>query len=146
MHDAIGKRRLDFKKDELSAYGGYCIQDVELTRKLFDILTKRFNVFELNLIDLTARMFTEPSLVLDTGVLEAHLQDVKDKKEALMAKVKHEKTKLTSNPQFAELLIGYGINPPMKISPATGKDTFAFAKSDECNLYPLYGQTYSMSR
>jgi len=131
VHDAIGKRRLDFKKDELSAYGGYCIQDVELTRKLFDILTKRFNVFELNLIDLTARMFTEPSLVLDTGVLEAHLQDVKDKKEALMAKVKHEKTKLTSNPQFAELLIGYGINPPMKISPATGKDTFAFAKSDE---------------
>ena len=131
VHDAIGKRRLDFNKEDLSAYGGYCIQDVELTRKLFDILTKRFNVFELNLIDLTARMFTEPSLVLDTGVLEAHLQDVKDKKEALMAKVKHEKTKLTSNPQFAELLIGYGINPPMKISPATGKDTFAFAKSDE---------------
>lgn len=131
VHDAIGKRRLDFNKEDLNAYGGYCIQDVELTRKLFDILTKRFNVFELNLIDLTARMFTEPSLVLDTGVLEAHLQDVKDKKEALMAKVKHEKTKLTSNPQFAELLIGYGINPPMKISPATGKDTFAFAKSDE---------------
>ena len=131
VHEAIEKRRLDFSKEDLSAYGGYCIQDVELTRKLFDILTTRFNVFELNLIDLTARMFTEPSLVLDTEVLETHLQDVKDKKEALMAKVKHEKTKLTSNPQFAELLIGYGINPPMKISPATGKDTFAFAKSDE---------------
>jgi len=48
-----------------------------------------------------------------------------------MDKVSHEKTKLTSNPQFAELLQEYGVKPPVKISLTTGKETFAFAKSDE---------------
>ena len=131
VHDAIGKRRLDFTKAEMEAYGGYCQQDVELTYKLFKVLVKDFPVFELNLIDLTIRMFSEPSLVLDKEILAAHLKEVKDTKEALMAKVAHDKKKLTSNPQFAELLRGYGIEPPTKISPTTGKETYAFAKSDE---------------
>ena len=28
VHDAIGKKRLDFDEEELKAYGGYCVQDV----------------------------------------------------------------------------------------------------------------------
>jgi len=131
VHDAIGKKRLDFTTEELEAYGGYCVQDVELTYKLFKVLKKDFPNFELALIDLTIRMFSEPQLCLDLGVLDAHLEDVVGKKEALLAKVKHDKKKLTSNPQFAELLREYGIEPPTKISPTTGKETYAFAKSDE---------------
>ena len=76
-------------------------------------------------------MFTEPVLNLDTDVLTGHLEDVLATKAALMDKVTHEKTKITSNPQFAELLRGYGIEPPMKISLTTGKETYAFAKTDE---------------
>ena len=68
VHEAIGKRRLDFSPSELRSYGGYCIQDVELTAKLFMILMQRFSVFELDLIDLTLRMFTEPVLVLDKKI------------------------------------------------------------------------------
>jgi len=131
VHDAIGKKRLDFTAEELEAYGGYCIQDAELTYKLFQVLNKDFPNFELALIDLTIRMFSEPALVLDKEILAGHLKQIKHTKEALMDKVAHEKTKLTSNPQFAELLRSYGIEPPLKISPATGKETYAFAKSDE---------------
>jgi len=131
VYDAIGKRRIEFSKEELKAYGGYCVQDVELTYKLFNVLKKDFPPFELALIDLTIRMFSEPVLCLDSDVLSAHLKDVVDRKEELLAKVKHDKTKLTSNPQFAELLRGYGVEPPTKISPTTGKETFAFAKNDE---------------
>jgi DNA polymerase len=131
VHDAIGKKRLDFTAEELEAYGGYCIQDAELTYKLFQVLNKDFPNFELALIDLTIRMFSEPALVLDKEILAGHLEQIKHTKEALMDKVAHEKTKLTSNPQFAELLRSYGIEPPLKISPATGKETYAFAKSDE---------------
>ncbi len=131
VHDAIGKKRLDFSAEELEAYGGYCVQDVELTYKLFKVLKKDFPNFELALIDLTIRMFSEPQLCLDLSVLDAHLEDIVSKKEALLSKVKHDKKKLTSNPQFAELLREYGIEPPTKISPTTGKETFAFAKSDE---------------
>jgi DNA polymerase len=36
-----------------------------------------------------------------------------------------------SNNKFAELLRGYGVEPPMKVSPATGEQTYAFAKNDE---------------
>ena len=36
-----------------------------------------------------------------------------------------------SNPKFAELLIEQGVTPPTKISATTGKETYAFAKTDE---------------
>ena len=131
VHNAIGKKRLDFTEEELKTYGEYCVQDVELTYKLFNKLKKDFPPFELALVDLTIRMFSEPQLCLDLGVLNAHLEDIVGKKEALLTKVKHDKKKLTSNPQFAELLRTYGVEPPTKISPTTGKETYAFAKSDE---------------
>jgi hypothetical protein len=36
-----------------------------------------------------------------------------------------------SNPKLADLLISLGVEPPMKESPANGKQTYAFAKNDE---------------
>ena len=129
--NALGKRRLDFTPEELAAYGDYCINDVELTYKLAMKLLKGFPKEELQLIDLTMRMFTEPALELDKGVLEKHLEAVKAHKEALMAKMDYSRDELMSNPKLAELLTSYGVVPPMKISPVTGKKTFAFAKNDE---------------
>jgi len=38
---------------------------------------------------------------------------------------------LMSNPRFAALLEELNVKPPMKVSPATGKQTFAFSKTDE---------------
>ena len=129
--NALGKGRLDFTAEELSRYGDYCINDVELTYDLFQRLADGFPMSELRLIDLTIRMFTEPKLTLDKGVLENHLLDVQAKKEALMSKLNYEKADLMSNPKLAELLEFHGVTVPMKVSPANGKQTFAFAKSDE---------------
>jgi len=42
-----------------------------------------------------------------------------------------DKKDLMSNPKFADMLRGLGVEPPMKISLTTGKETYAFAKSDE---------------
>jgi DNA polymerase len=64
-------------------------------------------------------------------VLENHLLDVQAKKEALMSKLNYDKADLMSNPKLAELLEFHGVVVPMKVSPANGKQTFAFAKSDE---------------
>jgi DNA polymerase len=129
--DAKGKRRADFSQAEIDAYGGYCINDVDLTYRLFQKLVPHFKLPELKLIDLTIKMFSEPALQLDTPLLEAHLEDVKNRKERLLKAVNEDKESLMSNPKFAELLIKCGVTPPMKISPANGKDTYAFAKSDE---------------
>jgi DNA polymerase I-like protein with 3'-5' exonuclease and polymerase domains len=129
--DALGKKRADFSAGELANYGGYCINDVELTYKLFETLLPRFSLSELKLIDLTIKMFSEPTLFLDTALLEQHLMQVKDRKEKLLTACVTDKDTLMSNPKLAELLISLGVEPPMKISPANGKETYAFAKSDE---------------
>lgn len=128
---ALGKGRLDFAPQDLARYGEYCVNDVELTYELFTRIAQGFPLLEFKLIDLTIRMFTEPVLELDKCVLEDHLADVKAKKDALMAKLNYEKADLMSNPKLAELLEFHGVVVPMKISPTTGKETYAFAKSDE---------------
>ena len=129
--DAKGKHREAFSTEELHAYGQYCINDVELTYKLFHILAERFSKSELQLISLTIKMFSEPVLKLDTLMLEQHLYKVKERKEILLEACMTDKDTLMSNPKFAELLISIGVEPPMKESPANGKQTYAFAKSDE---------------
>jgi DNA polymerase III epsilon subunit-like protein len=129
--NALGKRRLDFTAEEMDRYGAYCINDVELTHDLFMRLADNFPPVEFRLIDLTLRMFTEPKLELDRWALVAHLAMVKSAKEKLMSKLNYDKADLMSNPKLAELLEFHGVEVPMKVSPANGKQTYAFAKSDE---------------
>ena len=130
--NAIGKRRADFSEEDLALYGDYCINDVELTYKLFNIFLKKgFPKQELMIIDMTLRMFTEPFLELDIGLLEQHLEDTRERKDQLLEDAGVSKEDLMSNPKFATLLEGLGVKPPMKISLRTGKETFAFAKTDE---------------
>ena len=129
--NAMGKRRAAFSDEDLSRYGSYCRNDVDLTYALFQRLAPRFTKTELKLIDLTLRMFTEPVLELDLPSLEQHLEDVKDKKEKLMAAAESDRDTLMSNDKFAALLQSMGVTVPTKISPATGKEAWALAKSDE---------------
>jgi DNA polymerase len=129
--NALGKRRLDFTPDDLARYGNYCINDVDLTHKLFGQLAAGFPLVELKLIDLTIRMFSEPVLELDRWALVAHLAKVKGMKSQLLGKALITKENLMSNPQLAETLRSLGVEPPMKVSPANGKQTYAFAKNDE---------------
>lgn len=129
--NALGKRRIDFSDEDLSRYASYCVNDVDLTYRLFGCLVGGFPISELNLIDLTIRMFSEPVLELDPAVLRRHLTEVQDSKARLMENIESSKDMLMSNPQFAELLRSYGVEPPMKVSPTTGKETYAFSKTDE---------------
>jgi DNA polymerase len=128
---AQGKRRIDFSAQDLAQYGEYCKNDVMLTMGLFEKLSAGFPPSELRLIDLTIRMFTEPTLNLHKPLLELHLREVQQRKESLLASIEKEKEHLMSNDKFAELLIAQGVKPPTKVSPATGKETWAFAKTDE---------------
>ncbi len=129
--NALGKRRVDFNKEDLARYGAYCCNDASLTYALFGCMAPQFPVSELRLIDLTVRMFTEPVLELDYEKLKNHLKSVVEAKEALLSKTLIEKDNLMSNPKLAETLRHCGVEIPMKISPTTGKETYAFAKSDE---------------
>ena len=127
--DALGLHRADFSPEQLASYGEYCKNDVALTWNLFGQMSKGFPAVELRLIDLTVRMFTDPVLQLDRELIKDHLLSEKQRKEDLLENFARED--LMSNVKFAIILEGYGVSPPMKVSPATGKQTYAFSKTDE---------------
>ena len=139
--NALGKRRTDFNKEDLERYATYCINDTELTFKLFNaLLAEGFPSSELDLIDMTLRMYTQPVLHVDDALLVERLEEIKQEKSELLrglmdklgaATEEDVRKKLASNPQFAAVLKELGIEPPMKTSPTTGKQTFALAKNDE---------------
>lgn len=129
--NALGKGRLDFTPDELARYGEYCRNDVDLTYELFKRIAPLVPKLEAKLIDQTIRMFTEPVLELDADILTDHLTAVREKKDKLMAAVEADKSVLMSNPKLAELLMQLKVTPPTKVSPTTGKTTWAFGKNDE---------------
>ena len=137
--DAKNKRLEDFSEADLAQYGAYCKNDVDLTYALFGVFANDFNETEIKLIDMTIRMFTEPQLEIDDALLVDRLDEVREEKsqllQGLMGRLGCEdeesvRKKLASNKQFAELLVELGIDPPMKESPTTGKDTYALAKND----------------
>jgi DNA polymerase I-like protein with 3'-5' exonuclease and polymerase domains len=136
--NAVGKRREDFTPEELARYGEYCKNDVELTYQLFKKLSKGFPVSELMVIDQTLRMYTEPVIELDTDVLLMHLNQVKLGKKKLLddmgltgiADETLTKT-LMSNQIFAKYLQNLGVTPPTKTSLRTGKEAYAFSKTDK---------------
>jgi len=127
--NALGLRREAFPADQLARYGDYCKNDVTLTWKLFNAMSGEFPPTELRLIDLTIKMFTEPVLQLDTVLLGSYLEEVKRKKEHIRGL--YDEDMLMSNPKFAGVLREWGVEPPMKKSPTTGKQTYAFSKTDE---------------
>jgi len=131
VNDAKGFRRADFTPEHLAQYASYCVNDVELTYKLFRELDVNFPVKEKRLIDVTIRMFSDPVLELDEQRLKDHLKDVQERKQKLFAEAKITPEILNSNKKFAALLESFNVRPPMKISPTTDKETYAFAKSDE---------------
>lgn len=128
----FGRSRVSLSREELERYAGYCCNDTACTAALFAQLMLDYPRDELKVIDLTLRMYLEPQFELDTQVLAEHLQEVKSKKEAILQRVFSVCTQedLMSNQKFAKLLQGFGVEPPMKTSPTTGKPTFAFAKAD----------------
>jgi DNA polymerase I-like protein with 3'-5' exonuclease and polymerase domains len=137
---AINKRRLDFAPDELDRYGQYCVNDVKLCYELFRRMVVDFPEEELQLIDMTLRMFTHPILCVDEAVLNERLDDLnKERSEllsSLMSQLKCDneedvRKKLSSNKQFAEVLESFNIDVPMKMSEKQGKDVPALAKKDE---------------
>lgn len=148
--EAIGKRRLDFTPEELARYGDYCINDVELTYKLFSKLSHKFPEDEIHLIDMTLRMFITPGLKADVDILRTRLKELQQEKSELLRGLvdilgcqnepnpeEAVRKKLASNQQFAAILRSYGVEPPMKPKKPTPKnpdpvgETYALAKNDE---------------
>jgi len=130
--NALGKRLEDFSDSEIDAYGEYCKNDVQLTYNLYHVLKQYSTPKEQYIIDLMLRMYTDPVLEISEPPLVQHLAQVQAKKAKLMSMIDSSigREALMSNPKFAEVLTTLGVAPPMKISLRTGKETYAFGKTD----------------
>lgn len=116
--------------DVAAKLGEYCINDVELTYKLFWKLKDHLPWEEFELIDLTLRMFLEPVLLVDIPRARAEQErEIGGKTAALMLSGASQ-TDLMSNDKLAAKLISLGVTPPTKVSPTKGMSVWAFAKTD----------------
>lgn len=127
--NAKGKHLADFTVGELKEYAEYCVNDVDITYKLFGLM-RPFPKIELFVIDRTLRMFIDPKIELDTPLLEEYVEEVKEKRKRLLENVNVPLAAIRSDSQFAELLASEGVDPPMKVSRRTHKEAYAFAKTD----------------
>jgi DNA polymerase len=126
---ARGLHRADMTPEQWQAAGRYCLNDVDLTVGLLQKLLPTFPRAELDLIDVTVRMFTEPVLMLDQLKMAEYLGEEMKRKAELLTTAGADKKVLGSNDKFAALLRQYGVEPPTKKNPK-GKTIFAFAKTD----------------
>lgn len=145
---AKGKRRADFSPQQLAAYGRYCINDVDRCAELYGLFRPQLPPVELLYNHLMIRMWAEPRVQLDLGLLRNLGAEVTARKERLLRETlaliddggeltpEQAQKMLRSDAKFAKMLQQFGIEPPRKPSPkrkdAEGNPlmVYAFAKSD----------------
>jgi hypothetical protein len=128
--NAKEKRFADFTPAQLAAYGKYCVNDIEKAYLLVLKYMPQFGRGEIEIHDQVIRMFTEPEFILDDALLKKYRDWLAAEKAMLLLKAGVQQADLMSNEKFAQCLRDIGVEPPMKISPSTGKLTYAFAKTD----------------
>lgn len=129
---AMGKRRRDFSGEDMLQYAVYCTGDVLICRDIAKKIIPMLGKSELKIIDQTVKKFTRPKFQIDIGVVQERLARHLLEKEALLAEAGLTDRKLLmSNESFAAALLLLGVDPPTKISPTTGKEIYAFAKTDQ---------------
>ena len=118
----------DLPPDVEEQIAGYCIQDVELTYAIFNVM--QFPTSELDIIDLTTQMFCLPKLHLDKDTVQEFLTAEKANTAAKLEASGLSRELLASNQKFAAWIEEQGLKVPTKKSPATGEDIPAFGKND----------------
>lgn len=132
VHHVKGMTASDIRAAGLwESYASYANNDNQLSVEIFEELKPSFPPEAFLINDMVLRMAVQPQFVLDRQVLAEHLYSVQIEKQRLLDEAGvTDKKLLMSNEKFAEVLRQLGVTPPMKMSRATGKLTYAFARSD----------------
>ena len=143
-----GKRLADFTDDEVAEMRHYNIADVDQCHELLRRLIRQTRKDEVRLIDMTIRMLIEPQFDINMDLLTNTLADESARKQALLIEAsevmgvrtpemtdeeasQESLTVLSSANKFAVFLETLGVDVPTKVSPTTGREIPALAKTDE---------------
>ncbi len=91
-----------------------CAHDCELTENIFRRLIDGFPRDELEIIDMTVRMYTEPRLYGDAALFEKLAVEEEKRKDALLRELNIPKSALSSNATFTRILTAFGEEVPSK--------------------------------
>jgi DNA polymerase len=133
VYKVMGMSRAQIKAAGLfEAYKAYCLTDSDLCwgiyRKMID---EGFPASEIAVMDTVLRACVKPAFVPNKLLLAEHLFATLQEKENMLQRAGlTSRDDLMSNDKFAAALERFGVTPPRKISPVTGKETWAFAKTD----------------
>lgn len=135
--DTKGKR--DLTVAEFKAMAKYAGNDIEQTWLLLKKLLPYIPIDELRTIDLTVKMYAQPTLLIDKEAIDRVLAADIARKESLIKELKVTKGQLTSKAKFADLLRAAGVEPPTKVSEkqseAAGCDIEVFAMSKQDQIF-----------
>jgi hypothetical protein len=142
-----GKHLVDFTEQEIADMGTYNKADVDQCYQLLLRLIAQTKKDEVKLIDMTIRSLIEPKFDCDMDLLSNTLIEEGVRKRELLLdaadkmldvplldndeKVQTILKLLSSAPKFASFLESVGVDVPKKISPTTGNEIPALAKTDE---------------
>jgi len=124
------KGMYDLPPDIEEAIANYCIQDVDLTYAVYNKLATTYPQSELDLINLTTRMFCQPVLKIDRERLATYHQQEFTHAEELIKTSGLDREVLSSNQKFVAHIESLGIVAPVKRSPTTGQMIPALGKND----------------
>ena len=120
----------DLPPDIEDSLAGYCIQDVDLTYAIYQKLRNEYPDIEMDVIDLTTRMFCEPKIVVNIDKTQAFLDAAVQSSTTAIEQSGLDRSTLASNQKFAAWAEEQGLKVPTKTSPTTGKKIPAFGKND----------------
>lgn len=114
-------------------YAAYSCNDADLCWDIYrTFVAQGFPVNEIAVMDTVLRCAVQPAFVLDQQMLYEHLNYTIARKQDLLARTGLDsRDSLMSNDRFADALRTMGVEPPTKISLTTGKEAYAFAKTDQ---------------
>lgn len=117
--------------DQLHTFVKYSAEDAEDTMHIGSVQLQQFPVEELQLIDMTIRMFVEPLIEINEALAESIRDgEIARKAELLVTAGVTDVKLLSSNDRFSQLLDSLGVDVPTKVSKRTGKTTPALALGD----------------
>jgi hypothetical protein len=143
-----GRHLCDFTEQEIADMAVYNKADVDQCYQLLRRLIPQTRRDEVVLIDMTIRMLVEPQFDANISLLKRTLEDESERKEKALLEAAHildvydallsadenadaALKVLASAAKFAEFLRSLGVDVPTKVSPTTGKEIPALAKTDE---------------
>lgn len=130
--DFKGKHLDDLTKDDRRETATYCNGDVQSCYEVYEEMVRNFPVTELDLIDITVRMFAAPVLEVDMDLAKRELEEEQARKKLAIDASGVNIDVLSSNTKFVNALTALGVDVPMKPSPTVkDKDIPAVAKSDD---------------